>query len=201
MFEQRNNGIWRCNKRRVIRKDEIMEVTPRDDSNTVQKQIKQPVNKKLNFSRFFFFDIFIVYQTVVREISGHSHYFDINAGCYLSSSWEEIVLSKALETGLSLNISFMRVGRGESQAEIIGQRDLNSAKIIRILTGRSIRSVRKGVLNIFKYSDFKILLLDFHSLLCLGSIIKCTSLIFIPPWMIKTWKPSLSYFRQQKASG
>lgn len=91
----------------------------------------------------------------------------------------------------------MRVGRGESQAEIIGQKDLNSAKIIRILTGRSIRSVRKGVLNIFKYSDFKILLLDFHSLLCLGSIIKCTSLIFTPPWMIKTWKPSLSYFRQE----
>lgn len=91
----------------------------------------------------------------------------------------------------------MRVGRGESQAEIIGQRDLNSAKIIHILTGRSIRSVRKGVLNIFKYSDFKIMLLDFHSLLCLGSIIKCTSLIFTPPWMIKTWKPSLSYFRQE----
>lgn len=53
LFEQRNNGIWRCNKRRVIRKDEIMEVTPRDDSNRVQKQIKQPVNKKLNFFSFF----------------------------------------------------------------------------------------------------------------------------------------------------
>lgn len=83
LFEQRNNGIWRCNKRRVIRKDEIMEVTPRDDSNTVQKQIKQPVNKKLNFPRFFFFfDIFIVYQTAVREISGQSLLsFRIGIGC------------------------------------------------------------------------------------------------------------------------
>lgn len=60
-----------------------MEVTPRDDFNTVQKQIKQPVNKKLNFPRFFFFfDIFIVYQTAVREISGQSLLsFRIGIGC------------------------------------------------------------------------------------------------------------------------
>jgi hypothetical protein len=84
-LEHRGNGIWRCSQRRGTRKDEITEVTCQDYTKRVQKQIKQPVNKKLTFP-LFFFDTFLVFQLAVRKSSVHSHLFLswLSSAMYLS---------------------------------------------------------------------------------------------------------------------